>query len=174
MGDFCFMEQWKEITHGYSVSNYGRIKNKHNNILAIQQRPNGYYQIGLFIDGKQRFYKIHRLVAEYFLEPPTPEQLEWAATTKHNKVFVNHKDGDKSNNHYDNLEWVTHQENITHAVDNGLRYTSPPSAKLSIEQVEDIRMIYSTNQIPFTKLAEQYNVSRHTISNIINNKTWRK
>lgn len=112
-------------------------------------------------------------MAEYFLEPPTPEQLEWAATTQHNKVFVNHKDGDKSNNHHDNLEWVTHQENVTHAVNNDLRYKTPPNAKLSYEQVEAIRLIYSTTKLSFTKLAKQYKVSRLTISNIIN-KTWRK
>lgn len=168
------MEQWKEIINGYCISNHWRVRNKNGKLLAIQKRPNGYYQIGLSVDGKQRFYKIHRLVAENFLESPTLEQLEWAATTKHNKVFVNHKDGDKSNNHYDNLEWCTHQENITHAVDNGLRYTTPPSAKLSIEQVSTIRTVYSTESISYTMLAKQYNVSRHTISNIINNKTWRE
>ena len=65
-------------------------------------------------------FKIHRLVAEAFLDPPSEQQLQWAYTTKSGKVLVNHKDGNKSNNSVENLEWVTSMENTKHAIDTGL------------------------------------------------------
>lgn len=72
----------------------------------------GYPSVGLrrYINGKsvQTLYKVHRLVAQYFI--PNPQ----------NKPVVNHKDGNKTNNRVDNLEWVTVSENTKHAYANKL------------------------------------------------------
>lgn len=62
-------------------------------------------------NGKQRNYYVHRLMAKAFI--PNPE----------NKPQVNHKDAIPKNNSIDNLEWVTSQENIAHAIENGLMNT---------------------------------------------------
>ena len=58
---------------------------------------------------KNKFYSVHRLVAETYI--PNPE----------NKEQVNHMDGNKTNNMLCNLEWMTRQENVTHAVENNFR-----------------------------------------------------
>lgn len=105
------VEQWKSIQGydgEYSISSYGRVKSfKRNEPVILRQSRNqrGYKQVAL----NSKTTKVHRLVAEAFI--PNPE----------NKLQVNHKDSDKTNNHVDNLEWMTNLENFTHSVDNGTR-----------------------------------------------------
>lgn len=70
-----------------------------------------YKAVTATVDGKQKHYYVHRLVAEAFI--PNPE----------NKPQVNHIDGNPLNNHITNLEWATASENIQHAYDNGLTET---------------------------------------------------
>lgn len=74
---------------------------------------NGYYKVRL----KNGWYPVHRLLALKYI--PNPE----------GKAQVNHKDGDRLNNSLDNLEWVTHQENLYHAMDNGLHPWGRTSVK---------------------------------------------
>lgn len=76
--------------------------------LTPSSLPNGYMRINLKRAGKQRTCLVHRLVAETYL--PNPDGLP----------YVNHKDGDKSNNAWHNLEWVTPSQNAKHAWDTGL------------------------------------------------------
>lgn len=86
------------------VTTDGRIL---NSLTRKERKPKitktGYLEIGLYSPKISLWKRIHRLVAEAFI--PNPE----------NKPFVNHKDGNKINNCVENLEWVTHQENMEHA-----------------------------------------------------------
>lgn len=92
----------------YQISSYGRVKNKetgHINQHYVHNRV-GYMRAELFDgNGKKKRYFLHRLVASAFVQN---------SDTK-NKIQVNHKDGDRSNNRYDNLEWVSKSENMLHA-----------------------------------------------------------
>jgi hypothetical protein len=102
------MEIWKEIEgyEGlYQVSNEGRIRSKRR--IKIQGDYNGYKKVRLSKKSRQLTKQVHRLVAKAFIPNPN------------NKPMVNHKDLNRSNNNVNNLEWVTHQENVNHAVENG-------------------------------------------------------
>lgn len=110
------MEIWKFIdgyNNLYMISNLGRIKSfvkyKEGKILKPFICRNGYEGIKLVNNGRRHGYRIHRLVAQYFI---TNEDS--------NKTEVNHKDGNKLNNLVDNLEWCTRSYNTQHAWDKGL------------------------------------------------------
>ena len=89
----------------YQVSNLGRVKSlnykctKEEKILKPKVCKKGYLMVGLYKEGKRRYYLVHRLVAETFIDNPE------------DKPQVNHKDEDKTNNKVENLEWVTSKEN---------------------------------------------------------------
>jgi hypothetical protein len=69
---------------------------------------NGYEIVTLCISARRWAASVHRLVAEAFCEKPDGCDE------------VNHKDGAKQNNDHANLEWTTHQANVSHAVEMGL------------------------------------------------------
>lgn len=103
------MEKWKPIPdyeNLYEVSSYGRVKSlekyRYNNggkqllkerILRPINNGNGYFMVRLYKNKTNKYYLIHRLVAEAFI--PNPDNLP----------MINHRDEDKTNNVADNLEW---------------------------------------------------------------------
>lgn len=103
-------ETWKpsvEFPNNYWVSNLGNIKNKKGHILVQALHRTLYRRVRLCVLYQKYSRSVHRMVAEAFLENPE------------NKPEVNHKDGNKSNNHVENLEWVSKTENMSHAVTAG-------------------------------------------------------
>lgn len=116
------VELWKQIEgfNGcYEVSNTGKVRSLNyrrtgkTKELEISVDRYGYPCISLPApNNKRKHFTIHRLVAVAFVQNPD------------NKAEVNHKDGDKRNNHFSNLEWVTMQENQKHAWENGLKENS--------------------------------------------------
>ena len=101
-------EEWVKITRIHEVSNNGLIRNVNGHLLKPWVGTTGYYHIKMFVSGKRKNLKLHRLVAKAFI--PNPE----------NKPCINHIDGNKLNNCVNNLEWCTHAENMTHASNTNL------------------------------------------------------
>lgn len=108
------MEIWKPIvgTNGFiEVSNEGRVRSLLRGsprVLKTQTDKKGYHRLRVTIEREKMNYKIHREVAKAFI--PNPDNLPQ----------VNHKDGNKSNNAVDNLEWISNRDNAHHAIENGL------------------------------------------------------
>lgn len=98
------MSEYRKIEgFPYSVSNDGDVRNDRNGyILKPVLSSGGYYRVRLWLNGYAKNFLVHRLVAEAFIQNPNQ------------KPEVNHKDGDKSNNCVENLEWVTGTENKRH------------------------------------------------------------
>lgn len=107
-------EIWKNIRDytPYQVSNHGRVKNgKTGKILKPRLSEWGYEQVCLYKQGNNWLY-VHKLVADAFI--PNPDK----------KPRVNHINGKKTDNHQENLEWVTVSENNKHAYSTGLKTVS--------------------------------------------------
>jgi hypothetical protein len=96
----------------YSITKDGMVfsysKNKHGVERKLVPDKNGYLTVNLYLDGKPYCKKIHREVAKAYIYPYHGEQ-------------VNHKNGIKSDNRVENLEWCTASENVNHSLDNGLK-----------------------------------------------------
>ena len=108
-------EIWKDIEgfEGlYQVSNMGRVKSLNyrrtgkEGILKPLNDGRCYQQVKLWKDGKKKWYKIHRLVAQAFLD------------NSENLPEVNHLDQDKTNNKVENLEWCTSKQNCNYGTRN--------------------------------------------------------
>lgn len=170
-----------KVTNGlYQISNFGRVialtrtvhkgkchRSWDEHYLKCAVDKNGYVRTHLAKNGINKTVKVHRLVAEAFI--PNPE----------NKPFVNHKDGNKQNNHVDNLEWCTKSENEKHAFKIGLKSHKGErntSHKLTWEQVKYIRSVYKPRDKKYgaTALAKQFNVHRKTIGRIALNQYWKE
>ena len=91
----------------YEVDTNGVIYGKMGSPLKFSINPKGYCIVVFSINGKAKGFGVHQIVARQFIENNDPE----------NKTQVNHIDGDKTNNHIHNLEWVTTKENMRHSVD---------------------------------------------------------
>lgn len=109
-------EVWKSVCGyegRYEVSNFGNIcRSERPSIkrqaIFQQAHSKGYWVVRLYDGKKYKSFYTHRLVAEAFIENPNgfPQ--------------INHIDGNKRNNHVDNLEWVTNKKNSEHAIRTGL------------------------------------------------------
>lgn len=165
---------------GYLVTDTGEIisterrwKKRTGKLYVVSRRHTiqqgkfwtGYKKVSITNEnGKRDTLSVHRLVAKAFI--PNPE----------NKPQVNHIDGNKENNVVSNLEWVTHKDNIQHAVKHGLKNGKPgethPMAKVTeaevIEMISEIK-----NGATNKELGLKYNLNSQYVSLIRHKKRWK-
>lgn len=131
-------EVWKDVVgyEGlYQVSNLGRVKSlKSNQLLKPKIAKDGYVQIVLYNNNRKTLY-IHRLVASAFLDNPK------------DKAEVNHIDNNPSNNRLDNLEWVTHKENMEWSVKQGRKkITDETRRKMEYAKIKKRKPVIGTDE----------------------------
>lgn len=121
---FQHEEVWKPVLEYeglYLVSSLGRVKNEKGQVLKGPRTPKGYIRIQLTKQGESKNFLVHRLVAAAFVDIVP------------GKPFVNHKNGNKLDNRFSNLEWVTASENQLHAYNMGLK---KPKVKYVVKCIE--------------------------------------
>lgn len=147
----------------YIVFDNGMIFNLHGEQMIGGVGRDG-YRHGII---GRRNIDYHKVVADCFI--PNPKKLR----------DVNHKNGNKLDNRVENLERVTHSENVIHAYKTGLAKKqlgeSHHSHKLTRQDVEYIRSVYSKRDPHYgaVALSNKFGVDRTTIFDIVNGKTWR-
>ena len=118
---------------------------------ADKGKGGGYEYVDLWVNGKVEYWLVHRLVAKLFVENPSKLPQ------------VNHKDGNRKNNDYTNLEWVSPSDNQNHAykVLNRKRH-----GKVNDHQAKEIWTLRNIHKMKLTDIASQFGISYQSVSRI--------
>ncbi len=162
------MEVWKDVTgyEGmYQVSSVGQVRRVGSErCLSASKRRNGYLYVNLSKRGRVTTKSVHELVAEAFLgKRPAASH-------------VNHKDGDKLNNHASNLEYVTAAENTRHAYRLGLLKAQGEAngrALLTEAQARKVLILARTGVLTQQEIAERYGIRISTVRAIKGGRIWK-
>lgn len=155
-----------EIKDLYTITSNGEVFSDNSGKMKTRNKGNTQYQIINFMreDGSKKTFRLHRLVMIAFSPIGNMEEME-----------VNHKDGDKTNNSLENLEWCTSSENQKHAFKNGLqkarRGEESNFSKLTKEDIDEIFRMRNAGMTQ-EKIANRIGCTRSNISYILSNKTW--
>lgn len=159
-------EEWRDVVgyEGlYQVSNLGNVKSLDRLVicedgfirrmkggLLKQQINRGYMNVRLYKNGVGKTVKVHRAVAMAFID------------NNEKKPTVNHKDGNKTNNCVDNLEWFTHKEQTRHAIETGLK-----KRNYRFEEIKDEFIEKYSNGSSVSELSRFYNTTAKTVSSLL-------
>lgn len=173
-------EEWKDIVEyqgSYQISNLGRVKSLaryvksrwgkyrllKERILKSSQDKDGYFTIGASFKNKPIHLRIHRLVAKAFVPNPS------------NKPEVNHKDCNKQNNTYSNLEWVDDYEQAQHAWKMGVclypKGSKHGNSKLTEQDIPIILERIKSGEM-IKDIAKDYNIVATAITRIKKGTRW--
>ncbi|WP_440429290.1 NUMOD4 domain-containing protein [Phocaeicola plebeius] len=166
------MSRLKEIegyNGDYLISDNGEvISNKSNCRKILRKRINkrGYYYVNLCKNGKYKSVSIHRIVGKHFVD------------NKNNYNVLNHIDGNKLNNNYENLEWCTYSHNVKEAARLGLLNTKKGKdsnlycGKIDIDIANRIREIRKYEHLSYSNIAKMFGLSKTTIINIVKDRIY--
>lgn len=168
------IEQWKPIKGhtGYEVSDHGKIRSYHKNLgngkYGVSNEPQRILKLQI-LDGypiiviDRKALTIHRLVLQTFLGP-CPDGCETC-----------HNDGNRTNNHYNNLRWDTRKNNIHDNYNHGTGNTGSRngSAIATEEQIKQIRSLYAQGGITQKDIGKIYGLAARSVGAIVNRENWK-
>jgi hypothetical protein len=167
-------EEWRVIEDFpiYEVSNFGRVRSNSKRTFKLKNPPyisqclneHGYKVVGLCKVGKKAtVHFVHRLVLEAF------------KAKRKDGEECNHMDGNRINNLVNNLEWVSHLDNVRHAFNTGLSKNGEEShaAKLTFSNIKRIRKLIN-HKVCQRRIAEHFKITEATICDIKKGRSWKR
>lgn len=171
------MEQWRDVPgyeNYYQVSDLGRVRSldrrekvgkstrlRRGRVITPVMDRLGYLTLGLWANSDRERWTVHRLVMLAFVGP--------------SDLQVNHKNGNKTDNRLENLEYVTCQENMEHrdrVLGMSSRGERSGKAVMTDAAVIRLRSLYATGLHSHRELAAMFGISKSNIGEIVNRKTW--
>lgn len=154
------MVEWRSIPSNpkYLVSDDGQVRHVNSaRPRKLSKAPNGYFFVGFWQDRKLRVRTVHSLVAEAFIGP-RPEGAD-----------TRHLDGDRANNHVENIAYGTKRENMADRERHGRtrRGQDNGNARLSNADVDMIRLVYAKRLFSQDQLAVMFGTSQAQVHNIV-------
>lgn len=163
------MKQYKDYSN-YTVQSDGIIishySNKPLNISKYKKNKQSnkviYPRVRLSKNGKAKWYALHRIIAECYLDNPN------------NLPHVNHKDGDRLNNDVSNLEWCTHEQNIEHAIlhnlnPKGERQGIALATEVIVRQIRELRK----TKMSYKDISDIVGLKQRTVEAIGSGQNWK-
>jgi hypothetical protein len=171
-------EQWARIRFDevetpphYEVSNYGRLRSFQSGVaggtIIRGSVIQGYRSLNIRAGGKTLNRYVHKLVAEYFLDAPKPDQK-----------YVVHRDHDKLNNYYQNIAWATKDDMVEHNRDNPalLNRVMPRRTrnyKLTETKVKIIKKLLQNDKNRLKMIAKQFGITHTQLNRIRSGENWK-
>lgn len=158
--------EFKTITTepNYEISKEGIIRNSINGKIKSQYiGTTGYYMISISHNNKSKPLRVHRLIAEAFIDNPDRYKC------------INHLNGIKTDNSIENLEWCSHIQNMQHAFNTGLANNTGEKngqCKLTSKQVSEIKQRLISGESQYS-IAKDYPVTRSVIEGIKIGRLWK-
>lgn len=157
MTEVEIIKEIKGFEGRYTISNLGIVRSLlTNKIMKLSITKFGYARVNLRYANSRKFksFLVHRLVAMNFLPNPN------------NYKEINHKDCNRLNNKLDNLEWCDRFYNIKYSFTNGYASNKGirnPRAKLTEQEVKEIKRLLKTKKFYYTDIVEMFNISDSAI-----------
>lgn len=194
----CLLDEvWRDIEgyeNFYMISNYGRVKRLAyvkvfrnqvtswekllpEKIYKLNLDSHGYPQVALRLAGlPPRVARVHRLVAEHFLAPPSDNLLAECKAAGLDYVLIDHKDDNPKNPHIDNLRWCSpaYNNKKTEKDYSSVSGSNQYMAILNEERVLEIVELLDNSGLSQNDIAAMYGVKQITISNINTGRSWTK
>jgi len=161
-------EIWKPVPlfEEYEVSNLGNVRRRrefHTRQMNPSLTTGGYKQVILCQEANKKPFTVHRLVLVAFIGP-RPRGHD-----------INHKNGNKTDNRLENLEYATKSENMRHAYQvlkrERARGEDHGNSKLTAEKVLEIRRL-AEDGLDQTEIAARFGITRSNVSAVVCRKSW--